>query len=290
MKSFLKKHPLAAFFILAFGISWSGILLIIFYSGTSLFRGEDVLSKGISGQLMYIWLIMLAGPAFAGLLVKRIADGKDGFRQSLSLMFNWKVSIRWYAAALLIFPALLVPIIYSFALFSSNYYPGLLIGTGIAAGLIGGFLEEIGWTGFALPKLQLKYIPFTATIILGFIHTVWHLLADYLGGISFYKGYYVLHFLLWLIALTAFRLIACWIFNHTNSLLLVQLAHASFTGIQFVFGPPAATASESVLWYSVFTAALCMVTIIIILKDKNLFFPTSDVGTVPSFFSNQYRI
>ena len=73
-------------------------------------------------------------------------------------MFNWKVSIRWYAAALLIFPALLVPIIYSFALFSSNYCPGLLIGTGIAAGLIGGFLEEIGWTGFALPKNSIKII------------------------------------------------------------------------------------------------------------------------------------
>jgi membrane protease YdiL (CAAX protease family) len=120
--------------------------------------------------------------------------------------------------------------------------------------------------------LQLKFDPFSAAVILGLLHAAWHLLPDYLGGISFYKNFYPLHFLLWVVALTAFRLIAVWIYNHTNSLLLAQLAHASFTGTQFIFGPPAATASESVLWYGVFTAALCMVTLLIITKDKKLFF------------------
>lgn len=272
MKAFLKHYPLVAYFTLAYFISWGGIFLIILFNGSQEFRGESVLSEGIRGQLMIAWLLMLAGAAIAGLFLKRMVDGKSGLQQLLSHMTRWKVSVGWYAAALLITPALLISVIYSFVLISENYTPGLMFGTGIMAGLIGGFLEEIGWTGFALPRLQLKYTPFTAAIILGIIHSIWHLFADYIGSISFYKGIYIFHFLLWIIALTAFRLLAVWIYNHTNSLLLVQLTHAGFTGSQLIFGPPAVTPSESVLWYSVFAAVLCIVVTLIILKDRDIFF------------------
>ncbi len=272
MKAFFKQHPLFSYFTLAYSIAWGGVFLVNLFSGFHVFHGESVLSKGISGQSMLVWLVMLAGPGIAGIFLKCMVDGKKGLKELLSLMLRWKVNIRWYAAALLIIPALLVPVIYSFVLISKNYSPGLMLGTGIGAGLIGGFIEEIGWTGFALPKLQLKYTPFVAAIILGLIHAIWHLPADYLGSIIFYKELYLLHFLLWIIALTAFRFLAIWIYNRSKSLLLAQLTHASFTGSQFIFGPPAATATQAVLWYGVFTAALCVVVSIIILKDKKLFF------------------
>jgi membrane protease YdiL (CAAX protease family) len=272
MKTFLKEHSLFVYCALAYSIAWAGILLINFYSGFHLFDGESVLSKGISGHVMLIWVVMLSAPCIAGLSLKRVVDGKTGIQQLFSSMSRWKVSIRWYAAALLIIPVLLVPVIYSFTLISKNYSPGLMVATGIGAGFVGGFFEEIGWTGFALPKLQLKYTPFVAGIILGIIHAFWHLLADYLGGINFYRDLYFLHFLLWIIALTAFRLLVVWIYNHSKSLFLAQLMHASFTGSQLIFGPPAVTAQEAVLWYSVFTVALCIVVFIIVIKDKKLFF------------------
>jgi membrane protease YdiL (CAAX protease family) len=272
MKAFLKRYPLFSYFSLAYFIAWGGILLVNFYSGFKLFHGESVLSKGMSGQIMILWLIMISAPCFAGLLLKRIVDGKEGFKALLSSMGRWKVSIGWYGAALFLVPVLLMAITYCFVLISKNYTPGLLFVTGIGAGLIGGFLEEVGWTGFALPKLQAKYTPFVAGIILGIIHTVWHLFADYLGAISFYKSLYLFHFLLWIVALTAFRLLAVWIYNHCKSLLLVQLAHASFTGSQLVLGPPEATAPQSVLWYSVFAVALCIIVSIIIMTDRKMFF------------------
>ena len=283
MNVFFKRYPLFAYFALAYSIAWGGILIINFYSGFHLFHGESVLSKGIGGQLMGVWLVMLSAPCIAGLFLKRMVDGKEGVKQLFSSMTRWKVSIRWYIAALLIIPALLVPIIYSLVLISKNYAPGLMVAMGIGAGLIGGFFDEIGWTGFALPKLQSKYTPFIAGIILGIIHTFWHLFADYLGGISFYKELYLFHFLLWIIALTAFRLLAVWIYNHSKSLLLAQLTHASFTGSQLIFGPPAATPTEAVLWYGAFTAALCIVVSIIILKDKKLFFQKFPVQSLPIF-------
>lgn len=272
MTVFFKRYPLFGYFILVYFIAWGGILLINFCYGFHLFHGESVLSKGISGQLMFVWLVMLLAPFLAGLFLKRVMDGQEGVKQLFSSMSRWKVGTLWYLAALLIIPALLVPIIYSFVLLSKNYAPGLMFATGLGAGLIGGFFEEIGWTGFALPKFQLKYTPFVAGIILGIIHSVWHLLADYLGGISFYKELYLLHFLLWTITLTAFRLLAVWIYNHSKSLMLVQLTHASFTGTQLIFGPSATTPTEAVLWYCAFAVALCIVVSIIIINDKKLFF------------------
>lgn len=281
MKVFFKQYPLFAYFTLAYAIAWGGVLLINYYSGFHLFHGESVLTKGIGGQIQLLWLVMIAAPCIAGLLLTQVTEGKEGIKQLFLSIIRWKVSIRWYAAALLIFPALLVPVIYSFGLISKNYAPGLMVTMGISAGLIGGFFEEIGWTGFALPKLQAKYTPLVAGIILGIIHTIWHLLADYLGSISFYKELYVLHFILWIIALTAYRLLAVWIYNHSRSLLLAQLSHASFTGIQLIFGPPAATSTQAVLWYGAFTLVLCIVVIIVILKDKKMFFQKIPVQPLP---------
>jgi uncharacterized protein len=272
MKKLFKQRALVAYFALAYSIAWGGIVIINYFTESEAFGGEGVLSEGVSFPLMLVWLAMLAGPALAGLAMARIIDGKEGLKKLFQSMFRWKVNIRWYAAALLIFPVLLVAITYSLTPFSSNYTPGLMIATGIAGGIIGGFFEEIGWTGFALPKLQLKYTPFFASISLGFIHTLWHFLPDYLGGINFYQEFYFLHFLLWIIALIAFRVIAVWIYNRSKSVLLAALAHGSFTGSQLVLGPPDVTAAQSVLWYGVFTFLLSFVAVLVIISDEKFFF------------------
>lgn len=272
MKEFVKSHPLITFFVLAYAIAWGLILLIDYWTGFGAFRGEIGLNEGVSSSLLLVWLSMLAGPSIAGIVMTSILDGKEGLRRLFSSMFRWKVSLWWYAAALLIFPVLVAVIIYSFAGHSENYAPGLMIATGIAGGLIGGFFEEIGWTGFALPKFQVKRTPLYTALMLGFIHTLWHLFPDYLGSISFYREFYFIHFLLWIIALIAFRIIAVWIYDRSGSMLLAGLAHGSFTGSQIVFGPPEVTAAQSVLWYGVFAFLLSLIAVMIMIADQRLFF------------------
>jgi uncharacterized protein len=186
-------------------------------------------------------------------------------------IIHWKVHIKWYAAALLIVPVALVTTLYALSFFSPKFSPSYSLGLGIVVGLIGGFFEEVGWTGFALPRLQSNYSPFFAGISLGFIHTIWHFMADYLGRIGFYKEIYFLHFLLWIIALIVFRILAVWIYNHTQSILLATLTHASFTGSQLIFSP-IVSGAETIVWYSVFTVVLCIIAAIIVLKDKKMFF------------------
>lgn len=276
LKYFIHRHSVLVYFILAFFISWGGILLIIGPGINQLFEAEPIQIQMVSGQILLVFLVMLAGPSIAGLFMAGIIEGARGPRELISMVFNWKVNIIWYASALLIIPAVLLAILYLFTIFSPKFSPGSALGIGIIGGLMAGFFEEIGWTGFALPKLQLKYSPLIAGLIIGVVHTVWHLLADVWGGFGFYGDLYLLHFILWIIALTAFRLLVVWIFNHSRSLLLAQLTHASFTGSQLIFSPPSLSAAEAVTWYAVFTLALCIVVSLIIVRDRKLFTRSPD--------------
>jgi uncharacterized protein len=267
-KSFYIRHAILLYFMLAYAISWGIIFMILSTNGLHIYKGDSVLSKTVSSQILYVWLAMLAGPSIAGISLTALGDGKDSLKILANDIFKWKVKFKWYAAALFIFPAVIVAILYSFTFFSLDYSPGFMIATGIGAGLIGGFFEEIGWTGFALPKLQLKYSPLKAGIILGVVHTFWHLPADAWGGINLYQNLYILHFFLWVLALTAFRLIAVWIYNNSKSVLLASLTHASFTGSQLIFSPSALNKRESIVWYAIFTIMLWIVVLVIIKKDK----------------------
>ena len=275
-KSFIRLNSLLFYFILTYSISWGGIFLALGPAGFQIFSGEKVLSQGLSTQLVFIWVSMLAGPTIACLLLTSLIDGMEGIKKLFLSIIHWKVHIKWYAAALLLIPGALVTLLYVLSFISPKFSPNFSLGLGIPIGLIGGFFEEVGWTGFALPRLQSKFTPFVAAFILGFIHTIWHFIADFLGGIAFYKEIYYLHFLLWIIALIAFRILAVWIYNQTLSVFLATLAHAGFTGSQLVFGP-IVTGVETIVWYSVFTVALCTIAATIILKNKKMFFHKSIV-------------
>ena len=266
MINILKRFPAASYFVLAYVIAWGGILLSFWPKSFSIYQGESVLAQGLSGQMMIVWLAMLAGPSVAGLLTTWLVDGRDGLKKLLSRFLTWRVAFKWYAAALFIFPALLLIIFYSLSIISPVFLPSSALILGLVAGLIGGSIEELGWTGFALPKLQLKFNPLVAGIVLGVIHIFWHLLADLWGGVAVYKEYYVLHFLLWILCLTGFRLIVVWIYNKTQSLWLAQLTHASFTGSQLALSPTALSVEQGLVWYALFAAAIWVVAIVIIVR------------------------
>jgi membrane protease YdiL (CAAX protease family) len=181
---------------------------------------------------------------------------------------RWRVKVIWWAAALLLFPVLLFMIFYSLSFLLPNYSPASLVGLGIAAGLIGGYFEELGWTGFATPVMLQRFGMFKTGLVLGFIHATWHFFSDYLGSAGFYNNLYVVHFLLWILALVSLRFIIIFIYHHTRSLLLAQLTHASFTGSQIIFTPAGLTSTETVIWYALFTAVLVVLAVVIIMRER----------------------
>jgi hypothetical protein len=56
--------------------------------------------------------------------------------------------------------------------------------------------------------------------------------------------------------MSAIRVLICWVWRNTNSLLLAQLFHASSTGALAAFSPSGVTAGQEVFWYIAYAAVL----------------------------------
>jgi membrane protease YdiL (CAAX protease family) len=270
MKNFIRQHSLVLFFTSSFAISWIGILLSFGEESIHLFRGENVLAGEYSNQLILIWLSMLAGPGISGIFFTLMTKGNQGLKQLFGLLLKRRIHIKWYVVALLLFPVILLSVFYGLSLFSAKFYPAAALMPGLMVGLIGSFFEEIGWTGFAMRNLATRVGFMKTAVILGIVHSFWHLPADYLGSDDFYKELYFFHFILWIIALTVLRFVVIWIYKHTGSLLLAVLTHASFTGSQLMLTPPFLSGPETMLWYVIFVVALIVLASVIIIRDRAL--------------------
>jgi membrane protease YdiL (CAAX protease family) len=130
-----------------------------------------------------------------------------------------------------------------------------------------GLGEEIGWRGFALPKLLESRSPLAASLILGGLWAVWHFPYALTEGT--FLSEVPLHW--FFINLLAVSVIYTWIFINTNgSLLLPLLFHAAgnTTSNLFPILPPAAP--DLRIYY--FTIAInCAIAILIyFLSIRNL--------------------
>ena len=128
------------------------------------------------------------GPSVAGLLVTGLVDGRAGLRELLSRLLRWRVGARWYAVALLTAPLVYVAMSFALSLTSRAFLPGILTTSdtaallllGLAYGLLGGgFCEELGWTGFAVPRLRQRYGVLTTGLIVGVLWGAYHFSVIY---------------------------------------------------------------------------------------------------------------
>lgn len=282
---FVKRYPVQVYYFLMFTISWGGFLLV---GGRNFFSGTDWQTDPI---FLSAILAMLAGPPVAGILSTVLVSGKAGVRDYIFRLFRWKVGIGWYAAALLtpIFTEAMV--LFVLSLVSPTFLPavvtttdkGALLLSGIGMGVIGGFVEELGWTGFAIPRLRVRHSVFTTGLVVGVLWGMWHMLQMWwvggtsLGGLS-PSLFLPLYFLLAIATLTAFRIIMVWVYDHTGSLLLAILMHASYIfSTLFVLAPP--TTGASFLTYSgVFTVLMWLIVAVIAkITGGRIFFKISPV-------------
>ena len=261
VKNVIRRRPLATYFGLVFAISWVGSFVA---AGPKFLRGEALQDT----DLLLMFVPMILGPSVAGVVLTAIVDGRSGLRDLFARMLRWRVGVRWYAAALLTAPVgVLAVLVVLRGLVGPVFAPRLFL-MGAAIGLVAGFLEEIGWTGYAYPRMQLRRSAFAAAILLGLLHAAWHLAADYLGASRERGVYWLPHFLAMMVAaMTAMRVLIVWVYCHTQSVLLAQLMHAGSTGALAVFVPPRAlSASHDTLFYAVYAAVLWLVVAVVVAK------------------------
>jgi membrane protease YdiL (CAAX protease family) len=256
----IRKHPVLSYFSIAFGITWLGILVVVLPTGLP-GQGSD-----IPRLLPLVFLAMIAGPATSSLVLTGVVEGKAGYRKLIARLFHVRFHVLWYTA-LLITPVLLAVILGLLSLLSPAYLPGILtardklgfVTLALVAGLAAGVFEELGWTGLATPRLLSRHGYLAAGLIIGVPWALWHDLASYWGGAEKYGPLYLLDALLWALALPAYRILMVWVYDHTGSLLLGMLMHASFTASQGLLGPAVFVAANDVLWYGIFAVALWMI-------------------------------
>ncbi len=249
IKDFTKRYSVLLYFSLTFALSWSGVLVIIGRSGelpASMAELQKLLPVAIVG--------MLVGPSVAGILLTGLVYGKEGLRALLSRMRKWRVGAQWYAIALLTAPLVFAVVCLALSLFSPRFIPGIVVSddkvtvvlSGLAAGVMAGIFEELGWTGFALPRLRQRYGVFASGLIVGVVWGAWHILTNAYWPSRFTSGEFsqplfvlVSGFGFLVGQLPAYRVIMAWVYERTGSLCVAMLMHTSLTACTLILGPVA---------------------------------------------------
>lgn len=264
IKTVIQRYPVIVYFILTFTISWGGSFLVV---APTLIQGKAL--SQVDGLLMFP--VLLIGPSLSGITLTSIVDGKSGLRDLFSRMGRWDVSIRWYST-LLIPPVLILIALFSLRVLLSPVFTPHLNPLGILYGLVPGFLEEIGWTGFAFPKMQSKRSALPAGLLLGVLWGLWHLpVINFLGAAYPHGAYWLPYALAFIVAMAAMRVLIVWVYSNTRSILLTQLMHVSSTACLVVLSPLSVSPAQEALWYAVYAVLLwVVVTLIIVRYGKRL--------------------
>jgi uncharacterized protein len=220
------------------------IYFVLAYLGTWLTFAPLIFDPTLSPDVFAFLFVLstFTGPTLAALVVTGLWSGRDGVRRLLGRLFRWRIGIRWYAAALFSFMVVWFGG-YSIALDGSPIQafvaqPQVLVTVFLPFILMTSLLpalgEEIGWRGFALPHLQKHFGPVLGTVILGLLHSLWHLPAFFTPVLGPFEPLGFLSFVLTGIAGT---FIYTWIFNNARqSLLIAVLIHAAGNGASVMLG------------------------------------------------------
>lgn len=141
---------------------------------------------------------------------------------------------------------------------------------GIAIGLPVGIFEELGWTGFAIPRIRLRYGVLGTGLFVGVLWGAWHLLQGYwASGVTSGEISLALWLSTWLIGtvvgqMAAYRVLMVWVYDRTGSLLVAMLMHASLVAFTLILFPPLAVEANVIsgiacaagLWVVVAAVAL----------------------------------
>jgi uncharacterized protein len=218
----MRKHPIAWFYILAFGISWIGMISVV------------LASQGIAPFYRPYFLVLSIffdiGPALAAVIVSQVAQGKIGVQNLLKGLIRWRVGLVWYIIVMLS-PVVLLTVAQvvtkllglpvTIPVPHVDLSPYVIFGFGVS--FFANTCEEIGWRGFALPHLQKRYNALIATLIVGTLWALWHLPLVFLVGNPMSEFP-----LVWFITIVTNAFIYTWIYNSTKgSVLLVALFHGS---------------------------------------------------------------
>jgi uncharacterized protein len=240
MKNFIKRYELPSFFLLAYLLSWLSV---------------PFLQGGITPQ----------GVAIAARIVIGVTLGAQGVREYRKRLTNWRAG-WWY----LIAP--LIVIGYEGIAFILNVISGaklvelphLSIGMFMMLVLFGGQWEELGWTGYALPRLRERFAAhpngsLMAVLVLGVFRMLWHL-PLFLYGKMYWFDILIFTF--------AFQIIIAWIYDRSGKSVPAVMAFHFTSNILGAFFSPVFSGMERLMFQASFMSLAAFIALVIVLASQ----------------------
>jgi membrane protease YdiL (CAAX protease family) len=238
LQQVMRQHPLLFFFLMAYVFSW-------------IISTPYVLSAWgiLPGDYTVLFILKpFVGPTLAAIIMTGIIEGKVGLVRLRKRLGQRRASWRWYLFILLGIPALiLLGIIIQPGVLASfqGLTPRILVSYPVYFVVVffGVALpEEIGWRGFALPRMQPRYGPLWGTLLLGVLWAFWHFLyfltPDHGGGPGTGFATLLTNFSIFFLTVVLLAIMFTWVFNHTGgSIFISNLIHAAIDTPQLVWIP-----------------------------------------------------
>jgi CAAX protease family protein len=215
---------LLKFFSLTYTVTW-----VCFITAATISHGKVSTAPALAVVRVLLLLLGTFAPSLVALGVTARENGILGTQALLRGLFEWRVDARWYLFAIgyMVAIKLTVALVHrviagSWPRFGDEAWyvivVAIIISTPVQAG------EEIGWRGYALPRLAARFGFARASVLLGLIWACWHLPLFFVPGIDKYGQ----SFPVWALGVTALSVAITWLYAHTNqSLLLVMLMHSA---------------------------------------------------------------
>lgn len=173
------RLAVVVYVLLTFAVTWTAWIV----PATFVAPG-DTGFFGIGGP---VFLLGIFAPAFVALALTAYCEGRAGVALLLARIGRWQVGARWYLFAIGYMAAtqLLAALIHRMAVgawpaFGDAPIPlmlsAILVSTWVQAG------EELGWRGYALPRLATHLGLGGASVLLGIVWALWHLPLFFLQG------------------------------------------------------------------------------------------------------------
>lgn len=246
-----QKGSTIPFFLITFGITWGlGAFAIFLPTQFQALFGEMTGSHPL-------YILAVAAPTIAATILTLAREGWPGLRALYGRLLRWRFGLRWYALVLVGIPALgwLTARVAGPEPKFDLSTPALVFTLLFYLLITGPLGEELGWRGYALPRLLDRFNPFAASLILGAIWGVWHLPSFYLSSMVQSD----LSLPIFLFAALCLSILATWLFQHTGgSVLIVVLLHYTVNFSYSVLGAP----------QPAFTLVMLGLAVLVVVLDK----------------------
>jgi len=214
-------RDLAAFFALTFLLSWT-----CFFGSAAVTPAGASPADGVAGS---IYIVGVFAPALVALALTALATGRAGVGALVRRMVQLPAGARWYIFALGYMAGVKLAAALVYRLLAGAWpafgdEPWWVLLLAIPTSTLAQSGEELGWRGYALPRLASRFGLTGASLGLGAIWGLWHLPFFFIAGVD-KTGQ---SFPMYVLGIMALSVAMAWLYWRTNgSVFVTMLMHAA---------------------------------------------------------------